>query len=106
MKFEISSINIISSHQGNSKEDFWINLQVDVSAIDDHGAETFNVNVVGVDRLKSIVETEDLIGRGLIVSTNFNETRLRRMFENLLVKIKADNFDDLCLEFERYFDRI
>ncbi len=106
MKFEISSLNIISSDLGDSNDDFWINAQVDISAINDYGAETFNINVVGIGRLKSIVESQDLLGRGIIISRDFNETRLRGIFENLLKKIKADSLEQLCLELEKYFDLI
>jgi hypothetical protein len=103
-RFEISGFNVIASDLGDSEYDFWIKVQVDISEVNDFGAETFDINVVGTDRLIRIVgDGEYRFGRGLIISNRFIESEVRDVLKRLIEGIDANTFEELCNGLEKYF---
>ena len=106
MKLEVSNINIITSDIGDSHEDFWINIEIDISEIGNYGAETFTANIVSVERLIRITESGNILGRGIIICKEYDEIELNNIFENLIKKISASSWDEFIKEFEKYFEHI
>lgn len=105
MKFEISSLNIISSDYSNLEDDFWVNLQVDISEIGGEGAEVFNINVVGCGRISKIIEGNNiLMGRGIIIAKNFTSQLVINIIEDLIIKKQLDNWQTLISELSKHFD--
>lgn len=106
MKFEISNINIITPDFGVAPNDFWLNIEIDISEIGGYGAETFNANIASVERLKRITESGCILGKGMIICKDYNEIAVQNIIETLVSKIAANSWDEFCIEFEKYFDRL
>jgi len=105
MKFEIENINVISSDFGESLEDFWITLDVDIFEKGKSGAETFSINIVSLKRLARLLENGSFLGRGMIFCEHYEESNIVNILKNLLNKIDATKWPDFINEFERYFDQ-
>jgi hypothetical protein len=106
MKFEIASINVITEDFGPIQDDFWINIEIDITKSGDYGAESFSANVVSVKRLERITESNPALGRGMIICKENEENAIRNIVQRLIEKSTADSWEEFCLEFEKYFDRI
>lgn len=101
MTFVVRNLNIISSDYGTNEDDFWITLAVDISEIGGFGSEVFNVNVVGIGRLSKIIENEDILGKGIIISKSYNQKSVTHIFTNLIKNINT--WAELSQELSKYF---
>lgn len=106
MKFKLENINVIKEDFGEAYDDFWANIEIDISGSGEQGAESFSVNIVSVARLKKIAEGSPLLGKGIIICKDYDEKAIRDILDNLVKAIEVDNWDDFCSQFEKYFERL
>lgn len=106
MKFKLENINLIKEDIGEAYDDFWASIEIDISGSEDHGAESFSVNIVSVARLKKIAEERPLLGKGIIICKDYDEKAIRDILDKLVKAIDVDNWDDFCFQFEKYFEHL
>ena len=104
MEVEVSNINIITPDYGKGDDDFWINIQIDISEVGKPGAEVFTANVVSPTRLTKVLENNSvLLGKGLLISKSYNAKNLKKSLDNLVKGINANTWKEFVNEFSRYF---
>ncbi len=106
MKFKLENFNLIRYDLGEAYDDFWAIFEIEISRDEDYGAEAFSVNIVSVARLKKIAEGHPLLGKGIIICKDYDETAIRDILDKLIRGIDVDNWDDFCFQFEKYFERL
>jgi hypothetical protein len=100
--FTIDGFNIINADYGDTEDDFSVYVQCELSEQGSEGGEAFSLTVVSPKRLAQSLKEDATLGRGLIIASDYDETRLRKAIEPLLAKAKT--WKDVQTNVERYFD--
>ena len=106
MVFTVNDLNIIHESTSENYEDFAFQCHVEISESDSKGGEAFVADVVSPKRLEKFVRDEIQIGRGLIITNEFNKSEIIKRIQKLINGFEAESWDEMCVKIEKYFDMI
>lgn len=110
MKFQIHKINTISENWGDEADDFFIQAHCEVRTLDEQGGEAFVAKIVSPKAFQKEMDAQDdfsyEIGRGYIITNDFDKIKITEILQKLLIGSNADNWNELFSYMKKYFDWI
>lgn len=102
--FTVEGINVIRSDYGVDADDFSILVHCEISQASEHGGEAFTATVVSPKRLMNASNECPLLGHGLIITNEFQESQIIDAIRGLIEQVTSWN--ELTHVVSRYFDWI
>lgn len=99
---KLTALNVMGEHWGKNEDDFWVTVQAEI-AVEDVGSEVFTFSVVSPVRLDLINKSNPIIiGRSLLIMSDFNINEVKGTIEKLLMGIKGGTWDEITAQVSRY----
>jgi hypothetical protein len=104
--FKVADLNIIiERHNDPEFKEFFIQAHCEiVDESNPKGGEAFIVNIVSPLYLKAYIGDSVEIGRGLILSNDFDKEKIKSRIQILINKSNASTWNELSTFIEKYFD--
>lgn len=104
--FKISNLNVITERRIESEpKQFFIQAHCEVvEASNPKGGEAFIINVVSPGYLTVQIGDSFVLGRGMILTNDFDVEKIKEKIQTLVNGSKAQSWAELSSFIERYFD--
>lgn len=99
---KLVTLHISYEDWGDNPDDFLIHLEAFIGPEDEPGTEVFYFSALSPKRLVRMIEDDIELGRGLLISSDFNLPKIETKIRQLLTNCHRDNWDETIKAIWRY----
>ena len=103
IKPEIKAINVHSDIWGDTPDDFYVKLEVDIGIEGINGSDLFMFSVISPKYLEtSFSNHEILLGKGLLVTKDYNINAIENRINKILETCSKETWEQTAIEISKY----
>ena len=104
MDLEIKELNIVDEIWGDNEFDFCISYELGIGENLERGGLMFKFEVVGVEYLKKLLMTEEIIlGRHYIIMKDYDVNKLENRLNKIVTNKRYKNWDEVISYLSKFF---